>query len=132
MIEAGIVDPTKVVRTALQDAASVAGLLITTEAMIAEKPEQKSDAGMQGGYLIDPKGRIATRGRRKLRPLVHILVMTAQELTLTTSGPAAYNLARAAPRTAASMSGCSRSGLASFSANIPARASFHLPSLGSG
>ncbi len=41
MIKAGIIDPTKVVRTALQDAASVAGLLITTEAMIAEKPEPK-------------------------------------------------------------------------------------------
>jgi len=42
MIKAGIIDPTKVVRTALQDAASVAGLLITTEAMIAEKPEAKA------------------------------------------------------------------------------------------
>ena len=42
MIKAGIIDPTKVVRTALQDAASVAGLLITTEAMIAEKPEKKA------------------------------------------------------------------------------------------
>ena len=44
MIQAGIVDPAKVVRTALQDAASVAGLLITTEAMIGEKP--KKDSGM--------------------------------------------------------------------------------------
>jgi chaperonin GroEL len=42
MIKAGIIDPTKVVRHALQDAASVAGLLITTEAMVAEKPEPKS------------------------------------------------------------------------------------------
>ncbi|MPY75861.1 MAG: chaperonin GroEL [Alphaproteobacteria bacterium] len=41
MIKAGIIDPAKVVRTALQDAASVAGLLITTEAMVAEKPEKK-------------------------------------------------------------------------------------------
>jgi chaperonin GroEL len=41
MIKAGIVDPTKVVRIALQDAASVAGLLVTTEAMVAEKPEKK-------------------------------------------------------------------------------------------
>ena len=41
MIEAGIVDPAKVVRTALQDAASVAGLLITTEAMVAEMPKEK-------------------------------------------------------------------------------------------
>ena len=42
MFKAGIIDPTKVVRLALQDAASVAGLLITTEAMVAEKPEPKS------------------------------------------------------------------------------------------
>ena len=47
MIEAGIIDPTKVVRTALQDAASVAGLMITTEAMVAEKPEKKN--GRSGG-----------------------------------------------------------------------------------
>ncbi len=44
MIKAGVPDPTKVVRTALQNAASVAGLLLTTDAMIAEKPEDK-DAG---------------------------------------------------------------------------------------
>jgi chaperonin GroEL len=49
MIDAGIIDPTKVVRTALQDAASVAGLLITTEAMIAERPEKKAGGGMPGG-----------------------------------------------------------------------------------
>ncbi len=42
MIKAGIIDPTKVVRTALQDAASIASLLITTEAMVAEKPETKA------------------------------------------------------------------------------------------
>ncbi len=42
LVKAGIVDPTKVVRTALQDAASIAGLLITTEAMVAEKPEKKA------------------------------------------------------------------------------------------
>ena len=45
MIKAGIIDPTKVVRIALEDSASVAGLLITTEAMIAEKPEPKAAAG---------------------------------------------------------------------------------------
>ena len=45
MIQAGVIDPAKVVRTALQDAASVAGLLVTTEAMIAEKPERKAAAG---------------------------------------------------------------------------------------
>jgi len=43
LVKSGIVDPTKVVRTALQNAASVAGLLITTEAMIAEKPEKKKE-----------------------------------------------------------------------------------------
>jgi chaperonin GroEL len=41
MLKAGIIDPTKVVRLALQDAASVGGLLVTTEAMVAEKPEKK-------------------------------------------------------------------------------------------
>jgi chaperonin GroEL len=47
---AGVIDPTKVVRTALQDAASVAGLLITTEAAISEKPDDKpAPAGMPGG-----------------------------------------------------------------------------------
>ncbi len=49
MIKAGILDPTKVVRIALESAASVAGLLITTEAMIAEKPEKKS-SGSAGGH----------------------------------------------------------------------------------
>jgi chaperonin GroEL len=49
MLKAGIIDPTKVVRTALQDAASVAGLLITTEAMIAEKPEKKAAPAMPPG-----------------------------------------------------------------------------------
>ncbi len=44
LVKSGIVDPTKVVRTALQNAASVAGLLITTEAMIADKPEKKKEA----------------------------------------------------------------------------------------
>jgi chaperonin GroEL (HSP60 family) len=39
--KAGIIDPTKVVRTALQDASSIAGLLVTIEAMVAEKPEKK-------------------------------------------------------------------------------------------
>jgi chaperonin GroEL len=47
MLKAGIIDPTKVVRTALQDAASVAGILVTTEAMVAEKP--KKDEPMPGG-----------------------------------------------------------------------------------
>ncbi|GGF97172.1 MULTISPECIES: chaperonin GroEL [Rhizobium] len=49
MIAMGIVDPVKVVRTALQNAASVASLLITTEAMIAELPKKDAPAGMPGG-----------------------------------------------------------------------------------
>ncbi|WP_438997610.1 chaperonin GroEL [Candidatus Puniceispirillum sp.] len=55
MIKAGVIDPTKVVRSALQNAASVAGLLVTTEAMVAEKPEPKDpmpaapDMGGMGG-----------------------------------------------------------------------------------
>ena len=51
LVKAGIVDPTKVVRTALQDAASVAGLLVTTEAMVAEKPEKKPTAMPGGGGM---------------------------------------------------------------------------------
>jgi chaperonin GroEL len=49
MIEKGIIDPAKVVRTALQDAASIAGLLITTEAGIAERPKKDAPGGMPGG-----------------------------------------------------------------------------------
>ncbi len=49
MVKAGIIDPTKVVRTALQDAASIAGLLVTTEAMVAEKPEKKEAPMMPPG-----------------------------------------------------------------------------------
>ena len=51
LVEAGIIDPTKVVRTALQDAASVASLLITTEAMVAERPEKKAPAGAPDGGM---------------------------------------------------------------------------------
>jgi chaperonin GroEL len=49
MMKAGIIDPTKVVRTAIQDAASIAGLLITTEAMIAEAPKKDAPMPMPGG-----------------------------------------------------------------------------------
>ena len=53
MVKAGIIDPTKVVRTALQDAASVSGLLITTEALIAELPKKNAPAApaMPGGGM---------------------------------------------------------------------------------
>jgi chaperonin GroEL len=49
LVKAGIIDPTKVVRTAIQDAASIAGLLITTEAMIAEAPKKDSPMPPMGG-----------------------------------------------------------------------------------
>jgi chaperonin GroEL len=52
MFKFGVIDPAKVVRTALEDAASIAGLLITTEAMIADKPEPKG----QGGGMPDMGG----------------------------------------------------------------------------
>jgi chaperonin GroEL len=55
LVKAGIIDPTKVVRTALQDASSVASLLITTEAMVAERPEKKGPpaGGPPGGGMGD-------------------------------------------------------------------------------
>jgi chaperonin GroEL len=56
LIKAGVIDPTKVVRLALQGAASVAALLITTEAMIAEKPEPKSAAPAGGHHGHDHGG----------------------------------------------------------------------------
>jgi chaperonin GroEL len=50
LVKQGVIDPAKVVRTALQDAASIAGLLITTEAMVAEKPKKQGAApAMPGG-----------------------------------------------------------------------------------
>src|SRR3990172_3245 len=49
MLQAGIIDPTKVTRSALQNAASVASLMLTTEVMITDMPEEKSEGGMPGG-----------------------------------------------------------------------------------
>jgi chaperonin GroEL len=51
MFKFGVIDPAKVVRTALQDAASVAGLLITTEAMVADRPSKDSGNGGNGGDM---------------------------------------------------------------------------------
>ncbi|MGB2931443.1 MAG: chaperonin GroEL [Methyloceanibacter sp.] len=51
LVKQGVIDPAKVVRTALQDAASIAGLLITTEAMIAELPKKQSMPAMPGGGM---------------------------------------------------------------------------------
>ncbi|MFQ5785682.1 MAG: chaperonin GroEL [Alphaproteobacteria bacterium] len=62
MFKTGIVDPTKVVRIALQDAASVAGLLITTEAMVAEKPEKKEPMGAPGGPGMGGMGGMGDMG----------------------------------------------------------------------
>jgi chaperonin GroEL len=55
LVSKGIIDPTKVVRTALQDAASIAGLLMTTEAMVAEKPKKETPPmpGMPPGGGMD-------------------------------------------------------------------------------
>jgi chaperonin GroEL len=53
LVSRGIIDPTKVVRTALQDAASVASLLITTEAMIAEKPKKAAPPAPMPGAGMD-------------------------------------------------------------------------------
>jgi chaperonin GroEL len=53
LVEAGVIDPTKVVRTALQNAASIAGLLLTTECVVVEHPEKEAPAGggMGGGGM---------------------------------------------------------------------------------
>ncbi len=56
MVKAGIIDPTKVARSALQNAASVAGLLLTTEVMVAELPEDKPPMPMPGGHGMPDMG----------------------------------------------------------------------------
>ena len=56
MIDMGILDPTKVVRTALQNAASIAGLLITTEASVAEAPKEETPPAMPPGGGMDGMG----------------------------------------------------------------------------
>ncbi len=50
LVKAGVLDPTKVVRTALQNAGSIASLMLTTEALISEIPEEKKNAPMGGGH----------------------------------------------------------------------------------
>jgi chaperonin GroEL len=49
LVKAGVIDPTKVVRSALQNASSIASLLLTTEAMVSEIPEEKKEAPAPGG-----------------------------------------------------------------------------------
>ena len=56
MVKAGIIDPTKVVRSALQYAASVGALMVTTEAMVAERPEPRTPAGGPPGGGIGDMG----------------------------------------------------------------------------
>jgi chaperonin GroEL len=56
LMKAGILDPTKVVRSALQNAASVAGLLLTTECIVADKPDEKGAGGAPGGMGMPPGG----------------------------------------------------------------------------
>jgi chaperonin GroEL len=53
LVAAGIIDPTKVVRFAIQNAASVAGLMLTTEAMITEKPKKKKSKGASEADMAD-------------------------------------------------------------------------------
>ena len=62
MFKEGIIDPVKVVRTALQDAASISGLLVTTEAMIADKPEEKDSAGGMPAGGMGGMGGMGGRG----------------------------------------------------------------------
>jgi chaperonin GroEL len=50
LIAAGVIDPAKVVRSALQNAASVAGLMLTTEAVIADKPKDEEKGGAHAGH----------------------------------------------------------------------------------
>ena len=59
LMEAGVIDPTKVVRTALENAASVAGLLLTTSALVAEKPKPKRKPG---GVFRSISSIVRTRG----------------------------------------------------------------------
>ncbi|MDX1972899.1 MAG: TCP-1/cpn60 chaperonin family protein, partial [Candidatus Sumerlaeia bacterium] len=56
MLEDGVIDPKKVTRSALQNAASISGLLITTECLIAEEPEAKKEAPHMGGGMGDMGG----------------------------------------------------------------------------
>ena len=71
LIEAGVIDPTKVVRFAIQNAASIAGLMLTTEAVVAEIPEKKSAAGRcrpAAGWTTTEPSRPITLGARSPHP----------------------------------------------------------------
>ena len=63
LVQAGVIDPTKVVRIALQNAASIAGLLLTTEAVVVEKPEDEKAGGqMPGGGGMGDMGGMGGMG----------------------------------------------------------------------
>ena len=62
LIQAGVIDPTKVVRAALQNASSIASLLLTTEALVSEIPEEKKDGGMPAGGGMDGMGGMGGMG----------------------------------------------------------------------
>ena len=76
LVEAGVIDPTKVVRTALQNASSIASLLLTTEALVSEIPEEKSDApampprwhGRHGRRLLEARTTHTPGGRHARSP----------------------------------------------------------------
>ena len=80
LVKAGIIDPTKVVRTALQDAASVAGLLVTTEAMVAEKPEKKAPADAPGWRRHGRHGLLIGQGAVFGPPLSSFVITRWQHL----------------------------------------------------
>ena len=61
LVKAGVLDPTKVVRTALQNAGSIASLMLTTEALIAEIPEEKKGAPMGGGTAVAAAWKACTK-----------------------------------------------------------------------
>jgi hypothetical protein len=98
LISKGIIDPTKVVRAALQDAASVAGLLVTTEAMIAELPKKKAlsvEAGCRAG---------ASSHAREVRPAPGVkvapLANRAEDLQVSTQTGLSRSLRPIAPAAA--------------------------------
>ena len=75
LIEAGVIDPTKVVRVALQNAASVASLMLTTEALIAERPKDGAPAGGVGVGRRDMRARTVSAWRGKLSGARNILAL---------------------------------------------------------
>ena len=88
MIKAGIIDPTKVSRCALQNAASVAGLMLTTEVMITELPEEKKEPAGGGRWTQPRHGRHVLR-RRQLSNSDQLAVL-AKGSAETPLGPSCF------------------------------------------